>query len=411
METLAEQPQHEKLKSFDLMASVDMMRFDHQVYGHVLPETRQRVYDEELSSIAEGVNRASRTEFTLPRRGDELMYFDSGNLRSYMGMLTTGLEVARSEKTADHRRSFLHDWAVRDLDIGYKMRALRPGQRMAWCNPYPHDMEALYGAAFMRECGLFPDRQMGFLYMAICNEDGSVSLQSQTVDRSDEAAFTAAMEVMRYDANADLDTLVRTYDGTLMKKYAGRFYAGRRGSEVGENAWAEITRHKDLITYFLDELERLAASNMPRTELARRTKEHIIGTWKAIKNRLGGSAAQRGDTAQYRNHEQLVYETQSAYRQARSEQDYKISCGGLVQADVDPTKPFDILSGKEVFDSIFGNESKGETYGFDKHMYCVVCQAPPERDAEKKMCGPCGICRGCDIVLRAKSKGKYALAA
>ena len=42
----------------------------------------------------------------------------------------------------------------------------------------------------------------------------------------------------------------------------------------------------------------------------------------------------------------------------------------------------------------------GEHYSFDKEMYCVVCQSPPKEGESKKMCGPCGICKGCDAKLK-----------
>ena len=71
------------------------------------------------------------------------------------------------------------------------------------------------------------------------------------------------------------------------------------------------------------------------------------------------------------------------------------------------------LDGRATFDSIFGKDKKntGETkYSFDKEMFCVVCQAPPKKEEKKKMCGPCGICKGCDAKIRAKAKGGLVLA-
>src|SRR5581483_7383968 len=59
METLAVRPlneqvesQSEQLRSFDPLASVKMMRFDLECFWYVLPETRQRACDEELSYLA-----------------------------------------------------------------------------------------------------------------------------------------------------------------------------------------------------------------------------------------------------------------------------------------------------------------------------------------------------------------------
>lgn len=411
-------PEREKIKSFDMMASIDMMQFDYQRFGYVLPETRKRIYDEELSSLAEAVDRAACTSFTLPRQNGDLMYFDSGTLRPYLGMLTTGLETARREKEEDPRKTFLYDWAVRDLQYGYRMDGMQPGEKLAWFNAYPKDMEQAHGKEFLRSLGLSPDRELGFFYIATCNEDGSVTLDTQTVDHSDQDAFDAAMQQSSHDALFDMDTLVRAYDGVLSKKHGGRFYAGRRNSEKGENAWEELLLHEDLICFYLDGLEQLAASNMPRIELERATKRHIIGSWKAFKNRLDGKTPPpltpanpnqllNYDAAVHRM--RLLQETQSAYRQAARDGDIKTSCGGSLRPDEDP---LDSLDGRGTFDSIFGDKSsKEESYKFDKNMYCVVCQSPPKSGESKKMCGPCGICKGCDTRIRTKAKGALALAA
>lgn len=412
VERLGEPPTRERLTSFDLLASVDMLRFDIQRFGEVLPETRQRVYDEELSLMAEGIDRASRTSFALRRQGDDLVYFDNGEWRPYLGMLTTGLQVARSEAETDPRRGFLLNWAERDMQMGYLIQGLEPGQQLVWHNGYPFDMEQRYGAQFLQGCGLSPKRQMGFIYRAVCEVDGSVRLESQTVDKSDADGFAAVEQAAVYDPNADMETLVRTYDGALVKKYGGQFYAGRSNAEMYENAWDELLRHKDLVAYFLDELETLAASDLPRSELETQVKRHVIGSWKAFKTRLDRKIQPlqsafsdiSNDAASAR--ERVAMEVKVNFEIALRNGEVKTGCGGSIKAESDALSPID---GQETFDAIFGKESERDTenkesYDFDQLMFCVVCQAPPERDEKKKMCGPCGICRDCDTALRSKKK-------
>src|SRR5665647_2653129 len=102
----------------------------------------------------------------------------------------------------------------------------------------------------------------------------------------------------------------------------------------------------------------------------------------------------------------IMHEVQRAYRVAASRGDVLVGCGGAIPAGSagdNLTGP----SGEDAFDSIFGKKPSGssgpESYKFDKKMYCVVCQAPPteaERKTEaKKLCGPCGICKGCDAKM------------
>lgn len=419
----AEQPPHEQLRSFDPLASVDMMRFDLQCFGRVLPETRQRVYDEELSYIAEGIDRASCTEFTLQRDDTgQLVYFDEGAWRPYNGMLLTGLKVADSEARVDKRKQFLADWAVRDWQKGLQMGALKPGETMEWHSSYPHEIEARYGKEFLQNQGLKPHRKMGFLYQAACHEDGAVTLVTQTVDRSDPRAFAAVEDMLQFDPEADVETMVRTYDGALSKIHGGNFYAGRRQAEIDENAWHEIIQHKDLVEYFLNGIEALAAQEMGRDQLEQQSKRHTYGVWAALKRRLDvGQARLEQNFAKPAaisyHHAQLSREVSRAYSHAQARQEMLIGCGGAIKPSQD--NPLDI-SGKDAFNAIFGDQLGGATksessYKFDKHMYCVVCQAPPSETEKsagaKKMCGPCGICKGCDAKIKSKNRGSFALTA
>lgn len=420
----AEQPPHEQLRSFDPLASVDMMRFDLQRFGHVLPETRQRVYDEELSYIAEGIDRASRTEFTLQRdESGQLVYFNEGTWQPYNSMLFTGLRVAEAEAKVDSRKQFLAEWAVRDWQKGMQMGALQPGETMEWHSSYPHEIEERYGKEFLQNQGLKPHRKMGFLYQAICHEDGAVTLVTQTVDRSNPQAFAAVEAMLQFDPQADIETMVRTYDGELSKTHGGKFFAGRRQAEIDENAWHEIIQHKDLVEYFLNGIEALAGRDISRAQLEQQSKNHTYGVWAALKRRLDVSQANiernlaRPGAISQQHHAQLAREVSRAYSSAQARQEMLIGCGGAIGPAKD--NPLDI-SGKDAFNSIFGDPLDGATktessYKFDKHMYCVVCQAPPSETEKsagaKKMCGPCGICKGCDAKIKSKNRGSFTLAA
>ena len=413
METLAVQPPREKLKSFDLAANVRDMRHDIDCYGYVLPETREQVGNEQLSYLAEGSDRAARTTFVLRREGDELVYFADGQWVPYSTMLKTGLKVAEAEAMIDSRRRFLAEWAQNDLYHYSQIRRLRPGDLYIWSSSYAHHEEALYGTAFMQECGLVPDRKMGFLYRAYCQADGMVVLESQTVDRSDDEAFANALDMAELDPEADLDVLVRAYDSVLMKKYGGFFYAGRRSAELNENAWQQITANRDLVEYLLNGLEGIARTALPDHELEYETKRHIYGVWALFKKRLEGTARpitfMAGDEASYLAAQiRLTFEVGNAYQEFVTQGRPLIGCGGAITMSNGESDVMS-MSSKDVFSSIFGNKGGEEKYNFDKKMYCVVCQAPPKGKEPKKLCGPCGICKKCDTKIKLKST--YALAA
>lgn len=402
MECLAAQPTTEELKSFDLLANVDALRFDIERYGYVLPETREQVGNEQLSYLSEGIDRASRTAFVLRRTGNDLVYFDDGRWRPYSNMLDTGLAVARREASEDSRRQFLAEWAENDYYHYSHMRQLRPGEQYAWASPYPHDMEKRYGADFMQECGLRPDRKMGYLYRARCNADGTVVLESQTIDRSDDGAIAVALQVSR-GSSVNMDALVQAYDNALVEKHGGSFYAGRRHTELHENGWEQIAQNRDLIEYLLNGLEVIARKTAPRAQQEAETKRHIYGVWALFKKRLDGTAqavALPVDSAGYMATQVwLEREVRGAYCELAAQGRPLVGCGGAITMS---SGEADIISAssEDIKDSIFSSSGHEESYGFNKKMYCVVCQAPPKEKEAKKMCGPCGICRACDAKFK-----------
>ncbi len=287
----------ERERSFDVLASMRMFRYDMERFGRVLPETRHQVCNEELSLIAEAVDRASLTEFPLRRQGDDLSYFKNGEWRSYTGMLLTGKAVADREAAADPRRQFLADDAAVDLLRGYRMRKLQPGEQLVWCSPYRKDVELAldqltggHGADFLKECGRFPERAMGFICRAYCNADGDVILQSQTVDRSTNSrAIEAVTALAATDSTVEMPALTAAYDAVLhAQDPTNEYFAGRLGAEVNENAYREIQQHRDLVQFFLDGIEQIARLPISERAAERQIRIHMYGVWAAFKNRLDG---------------------------------------------------------------------------------------------------------------------------
>ena len=239
---------------------------------------------------------------------------------------------------------------------------------------------------------------MGFLYHASCQEDGSVVLESQTVDRSDEEAFEYVMKTVEYDPEISLDAMTANFDFALMNKHGGYFFAGRRDSEQAENAWLTIQTHRDLIEHHLSELERIASLDIPEDELEYITKQHTYRVWATFKKRIDGQSNFAISDSSIANDpgsskETLYQEMQQAYDEFALKGEAMIGCGGAIEAS---------KTAKDMFDSIFGNKLPNK-YDFNRKMFCNVCQAPPDKGELKKECGPCGLCRDCDKKARISS--------
>ncbi len=406
-EVLQQRRGQENLRSFDPMASVDMLQFDLQTQQCVRPETMQRVIDEELTYIAEGIDRPLKTSFTLKEVDEQLSYFDSGDWRPYTGMLITGLEVAEQEALADSRKAFLAVRAADDLAIGYKMQGLQVGERISWHSPFPENELQQYGADFLRSLGFQPQRKMGFLYQATKLADGSVRLDTQSIDGNNHQGYRAALLLAERDPTAAIDDLRGAYDKVLQLQSGEKHYAGKRvDQERCDDAWELLHQHNDLLNYFFDGIVAIAEnSELTRSEREIAKKELTYGVWAAVKSRIDSKAVVNSYptnlSTQYLA-AQVHGEVQLAFARLQARGEVLVGCGGSLGGvdnimDKDPSG---------VFDDIFGKAEEPETkYDFDKEMYCVVCQAPPKRkDEDKKMCGPCGICKGCDSKLSGKIK-------
>jgi hypothetical protein len=362
MHTLEKEPiqkSPETQRSFDLLASVNMMRYDLDEFGYIRPETQQRVYDEELTYIAEGIDRFSHTSFTLQEQDGRLVFFDKGEWRPYVGTLMTGLSVAKSEAEKDSRREFLVDWAARDLEVGYKLETLRPGEIISWDSPFPEEQSQKLGDQFLASVGLQPKRKMGFIYRAERNEDGSVTLETHSVDNSDDDAFKATREAHKRNPRAEIEELVSIYDASKSTKDGEDYFAGRKLSEKGskENAWDFLEKNKPLSEYYMNEIAELAKSSLYGHKLYETKKALTIGVWARAKELLneqthGTFTYEYGIRPRVNEYSCIATQVQNALHSAIARQDVMIGCGGGISAksllDMSPGEAFDTIFGKEV---------------------------------------------------------------
>lgn len=400
MECLATRPpEAERIKSFDILANVDAMQYDLALFGRVLPETREQVTNEQLTFLVEAVNRSARTPFILQRdETGDLSYFDAGRLRPYGEMMQAGKEAAESDAIIDPRREFLARWAQNDYYHYLQMRRLQPGEKYSWSSAYPLEEERKYGAKFLSDCGLQPDRKMGFLYQATCLEDGSVELESQTVDGGDLGAINTAMDLAENDPSAGLDEMVDAHDSVLEKKYNTRFYAGRKNESRNQNAWDKLLENKDLTDYLIDGLEQIANRDLSREIAEEQTKRHIYGVWALLKKRFDGEAYPIVEPdAGYRHEEaylrapnpRLAREVYQAFSEFAKSGKVLSGCGGSIsiakgEDDVLNASPSD------VFNSIFGSKVGEDKFGSLK-FDCPHCHKSNKRPRGKliKNCQHC----------------------
>lgn len=337
------------------------------LHDAVLELTYEQVKNEQLSYLVEGIDKSSCTEFVFQRQAEDLVYFDDGNWRTHREMLELGLAAAQHEAIIDPRRSFLVDWATNDLDQYQKNLKLSPGEKRVWASPYPLEVEMAYGKDFMCQCGLNPDRRLGFIYLASCNEEYSVSLTTQSIDLSDKDALKSAIDIFDSNPNLGMENIVEEYDRVLAEKFGRRFYAGRNESNKNQNAWEELLdpANGDIVNYLMEGLERLARSNVPVNELNDRVERHIIGVWALYKKRLNRESLTHDPkpTSQFISIHKisLAVEVMNAYKESAIKGEILSGCGGSMRAK----------DASSVLEAIFGRGSpKTELL---KCVHCPLC--------------------------------------
>lgn len=338
-------------RSFDVLASINLMRHDISRFGFVLDETRQRVYDEELTFIAEGIDRPLYSKFTLQNIEGSLQYFDRGEWRPYKSSLIRAEKIARREASEDPRKQFLHDWTINDELICYKLEGLGSGEVLHWDNPFPHEMHKRFGSKFLKEeCGLQPERQMGFMYRAERHTDGSLTIETHSVDRSDPEAFERARRAVAANPDVGIKDAVGEYDSSLYEQTGIKHNAGRLDKEEVE-ACSFLAQNAAVIERYLDNIERLASSPIGEEALEKEKKRLTYGTWALIKELLDESALPlfaRDEDINYLPPDMIDHRTQQAYWAATARGEIMAGCGGSISGEI-----LLAMSAEEVFGLIF----------------------------------------------------------
>lgn len=380
-------------KHFDILASVRSARYDLQTFGYILPETKDQILDEELTYIAEGIDRPLSVPFVLPAdEHGQLLVFQKGKWRPYMNTLENGMQSAQNEVDNDPRKSLLVEMAAKDYHMGQRMEALAVGERLLWYSPYPYLEESRHGSEFVGKLGGFqPDRKMAFMYEAVRLPDGSVSLFTKSVDNSDEDAFEAAMDC------DSLEDAALTYDRVLSAKTGKKVKAGRflEGKQDEKDAWDIIHENADLVEYLFHGISRLAEqTGLCERQLEIEKKKLTYGVWAAIKARINDDVeSNKAVTIVQQNFADsggvtLETEVATAYKQSAARAEVMYGCGGSISAtsEDETLLGLDTLTARRL---IFGKEQQPP-----KKMRCIECRDEVDRDeVVKKDSWRCPTCK------------------
>lgn len=361
----------------------------------------QALYDDTTTWLAEVLDGNMRTEFCFGFDGQELYGQDGSSLgKVFYNSIIDAENLAKSQPNLffELRRRHLE---YQEYEEMLEMAKGERANTMVVVSDFPPELMQASSSVGGYNVG----RKQTMLRVITAQPDGSLNICSQSLDGSNRTALEAIYHVFNEeptsgqellgqrmhldlapeDQNKLIDELTGIYDQSLAEQFGGEWHAGRNQSS-SVNTFDFVKMQQDLLQVFLgeghakkspeDTLYDLAAA-MEKRFLSFSVTENIVN----LPNNTNYST------------EYVRAELAIAGQVAKTSGKIFSGCG----MSLGSSSP-----GQEATEELgYGNKtSKESSYKFDKHMHCVVCQAPPKQGESKKMCGPCGICKACDIKLK-----------
>jgi hypothetical protein len=248
-------------------------------------------------------------------------------------------------------------------------------------------------------------RKQTFVRVIIHQTDGSLRLISQTLDQSNRVGLEAIYGLFGTQAKpgqllgqrihigltADqqqtvVDDIRRVYDASLELQNPGQeFLAGRLREESPAETYAFVIAQTGLLDAYVTQVN--AVGNRAEKEWLRYSFAAAMAERYHLRSLLSFEEAHLGM-------DYYITEMQRA-GSAASSAGKRFNACGITMANLE----------EQMKQSGYGNQTDETTeYAFSKRMFCVKCQKPPKKAAVKKLCGPCGICKSCDLKLSTPTK-------
>ncbi len=360
-----------------------------------------RVYNDTTTWLAETLDGSMRTPFEYQYDGHDLVAEDGSRLRPiFEDALVDGRRlVQRHPNLAFEIRRRQHE-LDEYADMMAMVKHALPNTMVVVSDFPPELMDA------SSDVGGYNVSRKQTMLRVITYQNGSIKMFSQSLDGSDRQALQAMYASVDAPAEAGellgqrrhlqlepeqqellLDKLVGVYDRTMQAQYGGSWYAGR--PEATHDTYDFVRQQSQLVDYLVETELAGVASDVERYNVAALMYENY-----ERRKRLSPTerrATTSLDLGSYVT--TLEVELLNAGRRAVQQGRQFSGCGSSLAGGNGE------LGGaaNELDQAGYGGSSDEETaYKFDKKMYCVDCQAPPEKEEKPKWCGPCGLCRSCD---------------
>lgn len=379
----------------------------------------ERIWTDTATWVAEALHGSMRTSFEYRFDGQELYGEDGGALGEIFDDAITAAEVIVSQKpnlAFELRRRLIEHEEYEDM---LRMMRGELPNTMVVVSDFPPELRT----ADEDVGGYNVNRQQTMLRVITRQDDGSLRMTTQSLDRSNRCGLEAIYRACGREAGGEellperiyyelssanqarlTDDLTSIYDAKLAEQLGGSWHAGIRqtGQQRAVDTYEFARAQTDLINWF-------TAAKLSDSTGAEKLRYSLVATVDAryqsyldraseIANHLSAPQAVPAYVDWQPERPMNMYqEIKQATQQASAQGKTFSGCGSTVRTPGEST-----IEG-QLSEAGYGNRSSEKTtYKFDRKAFCRVCQAPPKKGESQKKCGPCQICEPCDKKMSSK---------
>jgi len=251
----------------------------------------QRVLDEEMSLVAEGLRGHLDVPFDFAYYNGELQAADGEN---FCTIVTKGLAYAEQKFLADSRCHFLVDRAIYEQQEARLAEELAAGNlncaTIVTISAYPEEAERKYGKAFVQSLGFQPDRKLT-LVRAVEKTPEGIRMHSRGIENSELKAWNKTLGLEHnIDTTENLlgVTVFRNEPAVAVLDDIEKNYKLTIGSVATEelDVWQFMQTQKPLIDYFIQQLTEISQSDLVGNELCTTINDLRYQFWSAMAKKL-----------------------------------------------------------------------------------------------------------------------------
>jgi hypothetical protein len=268
-------------------ASVHRLRDSFAKNGEVSDSDWQRVVDEELSLIAEGLSGTVTTSFDF--------HFADGHVRaadgeSFTSITNNGVKYLQDKAAKDPRFEFAYQRACYEKCEAEYAEKMASGeiaaQTMITISPYPEEAAQKYGDNFLVSLGYQPKRKLS-LIRAIEKTETGIRMHSRTVEDSSlrqwnsvcGGAFSATTSDEMLSRQVFFDTAaIDTLNAIEIELCASKGFNKN-------NTWDFLLSQKEISNYYFEQLLELSKTDLQGEALKAELNTLRYNYWSAIRLR------------------------------------------------------------------------------------------------------------------------------